>query len=313
MPGFQLHRPVLLEETIELLAPRPGATVVDGTLGAGGHAEALLEKIGNDGRLIGIDRDTAALALAGERLSRFGAAFTGLHGEHRNIVELVRGAGLFAVDAVLLDLGVSSMQLDEASRGFSFREDGPLDMRMDPASGPGAAELVAGAGEVELRRILREYGEEKRAAAIARGIVRERANGPIITTRALAGLVERILGPGARRFRIHPATRTFQALRIAVNHELDSLDVTVRDAVSLLRRNGRIAVIAYHSLEDRIVKRTLRSLADRCTCPPRLPVCVCGRENLVRVMTSRPVRPSDEEVAANPRARSGKLRVAERL
>lgn len=307
------HEPVLLRETLELLAPRPGATLVDATLGGGGHAEALLETLGPDGRLLGIDRDPAALEITRRRLERFGQRFTALRGDHNDVVELLQEAEIFVTDGILLDLGVSSMQLDDPARGFSFRADGPLDMRMDPGSPLTAAAFLAGCSEEELKRVLRSYGEERMARAIARALVRERAREPITRTGQLAAIVERVLGPGARRFRIHPATRTFQALRIAVNQEVEGLTELVSGAVSILRRGGRLAVIAYHSLEDRAIKRAMKSLAERCTCPRELPVCGCGRENLVRILTRKAVRPTAEEVARNPRSRSAKLRVAERL
>jgi 16S rRNA (cytosine1402-N4)-methyltransferase len=221
---------------------------------------------------------------------------------------------LFAVDGVLADLGISSAQLDDPARGLSFQADGPLDMRMD-ATGtePTAADLLAGAEEQELRRILRQYGEERLAGPIARAIVRARSEQPLRSTRQLRELVERVAGPAARRFAIHPATRTFQALRIAVNDELSGLDTLVTAAASLLRRRGRLVVISFHSLEDRAVKHAMRALAQRCTCPPGLPVCGCGRENVLAVLTPRPIRPTGAEVAANPRARSARLRAAERL
>ncbi len=307
------HQPVLSEEVLDLLAPRPGQTIVDTTLGAGGHAEALLESIGPDGRLLGIDRDPQALRLAGERLARFGARFVPIRGDHTELGALLRRAHVFAVDGILFDLGVSSMQLDDAERGFSFRFDGPLDMRMDQESGRTAADLVAELSEDQLRDLLHRFGEERRAAAIARALVRERAARPISTTRQLAELVERALGPAARRYRINPATRTFQALRIAVNGEITELGRLVDEAVALLRNGGRLAVIAYHSLEDRAIKQAMKRLAQRCTCPPRLPVCGCGKENLVRILSARPVRPSDREIENNPRSRSARLRVAERL
>ena len=307
------HQPVLPGEVLELLAPRPGQTIVDTTLGPGGHAEALLEAIGPDGRLLGIDRDPQALQLAGQRLARFGSRFVPIRGDHTELGSLLRQASFFTVDGILFDLGVSSLQLDDADRGFSFRFDGPLDMRMDPESGRTAADLVAELSEAELRDLLQRFGEERRAAAIARAVVRERATRPIATTRRLAELVERVLGPAARRYRIDPATRTFQALRIAVNGEITELGRLVGEAVSLLRSGGRLAVIAYHSLEDRAVKQAMRQLARRCTCPPRLPVCGCGNENLIRLLSAKPVRPTAREVENNPRARSARLRVAERL
>lgn len=310
-PG--LHTPVLAEETLSILRPRRGGVIVDATVGGGGHAEALLEAVGPGGVLVGIDRDEKTLDRASRRLERFGDRFVALRGDFRDLTALLRTRGVGAVDAVLADLGVSSIQLDDPERGFSFRLDGPLDMRMDRRSGPTAAELLATAPEQELERILSRYGEEKRARPLARAIVAERRKRPLERTTQLAALVERVLGSQARRFRIHPATRTFQALRIAVNREWEGLDRFVTDAVALLRRGGRIALISFHSLEDRVVKRTLRSLAERCVCPPALPVCGCGRENLVRILTPRPVRPSREETAANPRSRSARLRAAERL
>jgi 16S rRNA (cytosine1402-N4)-methyltransferase len=308
------HRPVLLQETLELLRPFPGATVVDATLGPGGHAEALLEVIGSEGRLIGIDRDPATIGFARARLARFGDRFTGLLGDHREVVTMLHGIDVVVVDAVLADLGISSYQLDDPTRGFAFSTDGPLDMRMDPGSnGPSAADLVATLDAPALCDIIATWGEERLARRIARAIVRERSKRPIITTRELAALVEDVAGPAARRFRIHPATRTFQALRIAVNHEIEGLPTFVTGAVSLLRRGGRLGVISFHSLEDRAVKTSMLGLAHRCICPPGLPVCGCGREDIVRLVTSRPVVPGPSENASNPRARSAKLRVVERL
>ncbi len=313
MPDRPAHRPVLLDETLELLAPRPGATFVDATLGAAGHAFPLLEAIAPDGRLIGIDRDPEALEIAGRRLAVFGDRFVPLHGRHEDLVRLLRDAGVFACNAILFDLGVSSMQLDRPERGFSFRHDAPLDMRMDPGGGESAADLLARIDEHDLRRILSRWGEERQSGAIARAIVRERDRRPLVRTCQLAAVVERVAGPAARRYRIHPATRTFQALRIAVNGEIEGLERLVSDSVSMLARGGRLAVISYHSLEDRAIKTSMRALANRCSCPPKLPVCGCGKENLIRVVTSRPVRPADEEIDRNPRSRSARLRVAERL
>lgn len=308
------HRPVLLQESAELLRPAPGATVVDATIGPGGHAEALFELIGPTGRLIGIDRDPAAIAFARGRLARFGDRFIPLLGDHRDLVPLLHGVDVVVVDAVIADLGISSLQLDDPSRGFAFSTNGPLDMRMDPHSGsPSAADLLATLDESGLRDIIATWGEERLAGRIARALVRERVKAPIVTTRELASIVERAAGPAARRFRIHPATRTFQALRIAVNREIEGIPALVSGAVSLLRRGGRLAVISFHSLEDRAVKTTMHGLAHRCTCPPGLPVCGCGRENVVRLVTSRPVVPGLAENASNPRARSAKLRVVERL
>ena len=279
------HRSVLPRETLESLAPQAGDVVVDATLGAGGHAELLLEAIGPSGRLIGIDRDRQALDLARRRLARFGCAFSAVHGNHQDLLRILDDLGLETVDRLLFDLGVSSMQVDAADRGFSFRADGPLDMRMDRSAGATAAELLAGWTEDELRDILWRFGEERRARAIARAIVRARKTGRLRRTSELAGLVERTLGPAARRFRIHPATRTFQALRIAVNGEIEGLEALIEAAAVRLAPGGRIVAIAFHSLEDRAVKRALRALTERCTCPPKLPVCACGRQSLVRLLT----------------------------
>lgn len=309
----QPHRSVLLREVVDLLDPAPDAVVVDATLGAGGHAEALLERLGPEGRLLGIDRDPVAMRLSGERLARFEDRFTPLPGRHEDIVEVLRDAGSFAVDGIVADLGVSSMQLDAAERGFSFLRDGPLDMRMGPDADTTAEQLLADAPVEELVRILREYGEEKLAVPIARAIVRRREQEPIRRTADLAALVEQTAGPRARRYRIHPATRTFQAIRIAVNGELDGLERFVRDACSMLRKGGRLAVISFHSLEDRIVKHSMRDLANRCVCPPALPVCGCGRENFVARVTRKAVRPDEVEMDANPRSRSARLRVVERI
>ena len=308
------HLPVLLQESMAMLRPAPGATIVDATLGPGGHAEALFELIGPSGRVIGIDRDPAAITFARGRLARFGDRFIPLLGDHRDVVELLHSVDVVVVDAVLADLGISSLQLDDSSRGFAFSTDGPLDMRMDPGSnGPSAASLVATLDMSELRDIIATWGEERIAGRIARAIVRERSKQPIVTTQELARLVEKTAGPAARRFRIHPATRTFQALRIAVNGEIEGIPAFVSGAVSLLRRGGRLAVLSFHSLEDRAVKTSMNGLAHRCTCPPSLPVCGCGRENIVHAVTSRPIVPGLAENTSNPRARSAKLRVVERL
>jgi len=308
------HRSVLLSETISLLQPQAGETIVDGTLGAGGHAAALLEQIGPTGRLIGIDRDRSALERAGQRLESFGSAFIPVHGSHEQLASILAEHEIEQVDRVLLDLGVSSMQLDDAERGFSFRHDAPIDMRMDCSAGPTAADLLRDSSEEELSRILWRFGEEKQARAIARAIVKARERQPIERTRQLAELIERTVGARAiRTSRIHVATRSFQALRIATNSELVGLKQTVTDAVDHLRSGGRIAVISFNSLEDRPVKHTLRELANRCVCPPDLPRCGCERRDLLRVITSRPVIASDQEREENPRARSAKLRVGEKL
>ena len=307
------HRPVLLTETVRLLDVARGGLFVDATLGLGGHSEAVLEA-SPEARVVGIDRDREALRLASERLARFGGRFRAAHANHRELARVMAEAGEREADGVLADLGVSSLQFDTPERGFSFRHDAPLDMRMD-ASGAEetAAGLLAGLPEEEIARIIYEYGEERRSRRIARWIVERRERGePIETTAQLAELVARAVGykPGER---VHPATRTFQALRIAVNGELEGLDAFVETAVDLLQTQGRLAVISFHSLEDRVVKRTLRRLAGNCECPPRLPVCQCGARRAVEILTRRPVVPTDREVAENPRARSAKLRVCSKL
>jgi 16S rRNA (cytosine1402-N4)-methyltransferase len=308
------HRPVLLRETIELLEPVRGGLFVDGTLGLGGHSEAILEASA-DTRVLGIDRDREALRFARERLARFKERFRAAHADFRDIARVMQEAGEESASGILVDLGVSSLQFDAAHRGFSFRHDAPLDMRMDAESDEEtAAEMLARLPEEEIARLIFEYGEERRSRRIARWIVERRERGePIRTTRELAELVARAAGPQRRTEHIHPATRTFQALRIAVNGELEGLGQFVETAIDLLQADGRFAAISFHSLEDRIVKRTLRRLSGQCECPPRSPVCSCGARRTVEILTRRPVVPGDVEVEENPRARSAKLRAARRL
>ena len=307
------HRPVLLRQTIELLDAAAGGLFVDGTLGLGGHSEAILEA-SPETRVVGIDRDTEALGLARERLARFGARFRAFHADFRDITRVVAEAGESDVRGVLVDLGVSSLQFDTASRGFSFRQDAPLDMRMDAAGDEEtAAELLARLPEEEIARVIYEYGEERRSRRIARWIVERRERGePVETTRELAELVARAVGH-RRADKIHPATRTFQALRIAVNRELEGLAEFVGEAIDLLRPGGRFAAISFHSLEDRVMKQTLRRLSGRCECDPRAPVCSCGARRAVEVLTRRAVVADEEEVSENPRARSAKLRACRKL
>jgi 16S rRNA (cytosine1402-N4)-methyltransferase len=307
------HRPVLLFETVRLLAPERGGLFVDATLGLGGHSEAIL-KASPDARVIGIDRDREALRLASERLRPFGERFRAVHAVHGDIGRVLREAGESSASGVLADLGVSSLQFDTPERGFSFRHDAALDMRMDAAGDEEtAAELLERLPEEEIARIIFEYGEERRSRRIARWVVERRERGePVRTTFELAELVARAVGH-RKGERIHPATRTFQALRIAVNRELEGLGEFVETAVDLLRAGGRLAVISFHSLEDRIVKRALRRLAGHCECDPRLPVCSCGARRAVEILTRRPVVPAEEEVADNPRARSAKLRACAKL
>src|SRR5918911_1082443 len=307
------HRPVLLRETIELLGAARGGLFVDGTLGLGGHSEGILEA-SPDARVIGIDRDGEALAMALKRLARFGPRFRAVQANFREIARVVEEAGEKELQGVLVDLGVSSLQLDTGARGFSFRQDAPLDMRMDAGgSEETAAELLARLSEEELARIIFEYGEERRSRRIARWIVERRERGePVQTTRELADLVARAVG-SRKTDKVHPATRTFQALRIAVNRELEGLAEFVETAVDLLQPSGRFAAISFHSLEDRIVKQTLRRLSGYCECPPRAPVCSCGARRAVEVLTRRPVVPDEAEVADNPRARSAKLRACRKI
>jgi 16S rRNA (cytosine1402-N4)-methyltransferase len=310
-----IHQPVLLEESLSLLGVGPGSQVVDGTVGCGGHAEGILERTAPDGRLLGLDRDEAALAQARRRLASFGERVELVHGSFRELGRILEERGLARVDAVLLDLGVSSLQLDLPERGFRFASEtaghAPLDMRMDPSAGPTAAELLARASEEQIASWLSDYGELPGARRLAREIVRARREAPLRTAADLVGAVERArVGRGRRH---HPATLVFQALRIAVNDELAALADGLEQGVAHLRPGGRLVVIAYHSLEDRLVKRRFRELARGCVCPPRSPICTCGRRPVLRLVTRRAVRPDDEEVRANPRARSARLRAAERL
>jgi 16S rRNA (cytosine1402-N4)-methyltransferase len=310
--GALAHRPVLLRETIELLAAERGGLFVDCTVGLGGHSEAILQA-SSDAQVLGIDRDEEALELAGQRLAHYGSRFRAVHADFRELTRVLATAKVRRVHGVLADLGVSSLQLDSPGRGFSFRHEAPLDMRMDMSKGETAAELLGRLSEVEIANLIFEYGEEPRSRRIARGIVQRRERGqPVATTTDLADVVVRAVGKGNKR-RIHPATRTFQALRIAVNGELENLDRFLFDAVDHLEQAGRLAVISFHSLEDRIVKRTLQKLSGKCQCPPRLPKCICGATKSVEILTRRATVPSDEEMAGNPRSRSAKLRGAKKI
>jgi len=303
-----IHVPVLTDRVVELLAPAAPGLLVDVTVGLGGHAEALLRAEAGF-RLVGLDRDPRALARADERLRVFEGRVRLAERTFDELPSMVERLELEPPAAVLADLGCSSLQIDDPERGFSFSADGPLDMRMG-SGGPTAAELLERMDWEGLVRVLRNYGEERRAAAIARAIIRHREESPLQTTGQLSRLVCRVIGD--RGARIHPATRTFQALRIAVNDELGQLERFLEPAARALRPGGRIAVISFHSLEDRIVKHTLRRLTGRCTCPPDLPVCRCNPQRVVNVLTTSPVRPDEIEIAENPRARSARLRVAER-
>jgi 16S rRNA (cytosine1402-N4)-methyltransferase len=303
----------LLFEAVELLAPERGGLFVDATLGLGGHSEAILTA-SPDTRVLGIDRDREAIRLATERLARFGTRFHVAHANFRDIKRVLAEAGETEVSGVLADLGVSSLQFDTPERGFSFRHDAPLDMRMD-ATGDDetVAELLERLPEEEIARVIYEYGEERKSRRIARWIVERRERGePLKTTGELASLVARAVGY-KRGDRVHPATRTFQALRIAVNGELEGLDEFVETAVDLLEARGRLAVISFHSLEDRVVKRALRRLSGHCECGRRIPVCACGARLAVEVLTRRPVVAAEQELEENPRARSAKLRACSKL
>jgi 16S rRNA (cytosine1402-N4)-methyltransferase len=308
------HQPVMLDRVAELLRPRPGGVYLDATLGLGGHAERLLAASAPDGRVVGIDRDPAALALARQRLAWAGDRLVAVAASFADLAEVAGRLGLAAVDGVLYDLGVSSLQLDEPARGFSYRADAPLDMRMDPTTGITAAEVLATYPRAELARILRDYGEERNAGRIARFIDEARRRAPIATTGQLVELVKAAVPAAARRTGPHPARRAFQALRIEVNRELDALQASLPQAIDLLAPGGRLVVLAYHSLEDRIVKRTLAEAAGRAgDTPPRLPVAGPAARPALAVLTRRPETPAPAEVAVNPRAESAKLRAAEKL
>ncbi len=306
------HRPVLLEETLRFLAPERGGLFVDSTVGLGGHSEAIL-KSSEDTRVIGIDLDTEALDYSRQRLASFGERFRSFQANFRTIAAVLREANDGGPNGILVDLGVSSLQFDSPERGFSFRFDAPLDMRMDPTQGATAADLLQQLPEAEIAGIIFEFGEERHSRRIARRIVERREQGqPITTTAELADLVRAAVG-GHKRNQIHPATRTFQALRIAVNKELEGLGEFVESAVDLLIPDGRFVGISFHSLEDRIVKQELRKLSGHCQCPPRLPVCSCGAREVVEILTRRPMISGSHELEENPRARSAKLRACRKL
>ena len=314
IPLYQpVHQPVLLREALEQLAVRSGWVCVDATAGEGGHSMALLQASAPSGRVLGIDRDPRSLARAERRLNQFGDRFIPAQGTYAGLGQLAQGANIDRVDGVLLDLGLSSWQLEAGGAGFSFQRDEPLDMRFDPNdTRPDAAELVNTLSEDALGKLLFQYGEEPRARTIARALVQERQANPIRTTGQLVELLKTIPGLGRGR-RTHQATRTFQALRIAVNDELTNLEAGLKAAIDLLRPEGRLVVISYHSLEDRLVKQTLAYQATGCVCPPQIPVCVCNHQATVRIINRRIIRPAPAEVAANPRSRSARMRVAEKL
>ena len=305
------HKSVLLDECIEALNIRPDGVYVDGTLGRAGHSREIVQKL-TTGRLICIDRDMAAIDAAKERLAPWMERVTLVHGNFADLGEVLREKEITGVDGMLFDLGVSSPQLDDASRGFSYMQDAPLDMRMDKTAALTAYEVVNVWSYEELRRILFEYGEERYAPAIAKAIVRARETRPVETTLELVDLIKSAMPPAALREKQHPAKRSFQAIRIAVNGELDALPPMLKSATEALNPGGRLAVITFHSLEDRIVKRAMQDMARGCTCPPEFPVCICGKKPKLKLLTRKPIVSGEAELEENPRARSAKLRVAEK-
>ena len=307
------HYSVLLEECIQALNIRPDGIYLDGTLGRAGHSRRIAEQLGEGGRLICVDRDQAALDAARERLALWLDRVTLVHSNFSEIDSILDGLGIAGVDGMLFDLGVSSPQLDDAERGFSYMADAPLDMRMDQSEGLTAADVVNGWSQDELRRILLQYGEERYAGLIAAAIARRRADKPIETTLELVDVIKSAMPGKALKEKQHPAKRSFQAIRIAVNDELTAVDKMIRAAVPRLNKGGRLAVISFHSGEDRLVKNGLGAFARGCTCPPDFPVCVCGKTPDIRLVNKKPILPGAQELEENPRSRSAKLRVAEKL
>ena len=306
------HVPVLLHECLDALAIKPDGIYVDGTLGRAGHSLEIVKRL-TTGRLIGIDRDETAIAAAQERLADYGDRVTLVHSNFDRIGDILAELHIDGADGMLFDLGVSSPQLDDAERGFSYMHDAPLDMRMDRTAYLTAREVVNSWSYEELRRILFEYGEERYAPAIAKRIVQHREQQPIETTLELVDIIKSAMPPQALREKQHPAKRSFQAIRIAVNDELGAVETVMKKAVPLLNPGGRLAVITFHSLEDRIVKNAMAEAAKGCTCPPSFPVCVCGKKPQVRIVTRKPIVSGEEELERNPRARSAKLRICEKL
>ena len=307
------HRSVLLDECIDALAIREDGIYVDGTAGGAGHSSHIAAHLGEGGKLLALDQDETAVKVATERLSVFGERAEVVHTNFRNVATVCAQRGIEHIDGMLLDLGVSSYQLDTAERGFSYQADAPLDMRMDANNPLTARVIVNEYSEDEIRRILFEYGEERFSSRIASNIIRARESAPIETTGELVEIIKRSIPAQAREGGHHPAKRSFQALRIEVNAELDVIAPAIRSAVSMLNPGGRIAIITFHSLEDRIVKQTFASLTGGCTCPKSFPVCVCGNRPQIKLVSKKPILPSEEELEENPRSRSAKLRVAEKL
>jgi len=304
------HAPVLSAETLGFLLPKDGGVYYDGTLGGGGHSEMLLQAA-TGATVLGVDKDADSVAYAGQRLKMYGGRIKIFRNDFKNAPDILREAGIIRLDGALLDLGISSRQIDEGERGFSYVKDAPLDMRMDRRQEFSAYDLVNTCGEQQLKQIIRDYGEERNAGKIAAAIVARRTRQKIETTAELAGIIA-----GAAHFDPragHPAKRVFQALRIEVNGELNGLDAAITYLVSVLRPGGRICVISFHSLEDRVVKQTFKYLEQTCVCPPKFPVCVCGKRREVKILTHKPVTPTEQEVKENPRAASAKLRAAEKI
>lgn len=306
------HLPVMVAEVLELLRPQKGARFLDGTLGGGGHTAALFAASAPHAQVLGLDRDVDALAIAETRLASFAGRLFVRHANFSSAGEQLADLSWDGVDGILLDLGFSSLQVDNGERGFSFLRPGPLDMRMNQHDTSSAADLVNNASENELRQILRDLGEERAAGAIARAIVRARRQAPLLTTMDVVRIVEHVIRTSPQ-MHVHPATRTFQALRIAVNRELDHLSLFLQDGYRLLRPGGRLVILSYHSLEDRLVKEAFRRWAASCLCPPQILVCACGWSQKVKILTPKPLVPTAAEVAVNPRARSARFRAVERL
>ncbi|MDW7660433.1 MAG: 16S rRNA (cytosine(1402)-N(4))-methyltransferase RsmH [Bacillota bacterium] len=305
------HVSILLKECMEGLDIKPDGIYVDGTLGGGGHTFKLIQFL-SGGKVIGIDQDQDALEAATKRLAIFGEKFIPVHSNFSNIIEVLKELDINKIDGFLLDLGVSSYQLDEAERGFSYMNDGQLDMRMNQEDEFSAYDVVNTYSEDELTRIIREYGEENWANRIAKFIVEARSEKPLETTYELVDVIKNAIPASARKDGPHPAKRTFQAIRIEVNNELKIIEKTIEDAVSVMNKGGRVAIITFHSLEDRIVKNTFKRLAQGCICPPEFPVCICNNKPKVKIISRKPILPSEREISENPRARSAKLRIAEK-
>lgn len=306
------HVSVLWEETVDGLNIKPDGIYIDGTLGGGGHSELVLKRL-TTGKLIGIDQDTDALAAASERLKEYGDRFIPVHSNFEDVLNVLNDLGIDKVDGMMMDLGVSSYQLDEAERGFSYMQDGELDMRMDRSRPFSAKDVVNTYSVEELHKIIKDYGEDRWAKRIAQFIVEAREDHEITRTTELVDIIKAAVPKGARKDGPHPAKRTFQAIRIEVNNELGIISETIKAISTALKPGGRISIITFHSLEDRIVKNTYKELAKGCICPPELPVCMCNNKPVVKIITRKPRVPSDKEIEENPRARSAKLRVAEKL